>query len=359
MLFDKFLWPTGDAPDLVSGLSDSELEDLCVRKLPLSTALLRRRKLSIWSSEIYGHGRAWRSLTNWPNFLPLPISSDHGVTFGQPFEDHEKKNISRIHLTWSRWRQEKVLPGKRVIRVQHPWVAFRRFHQIEKSRHANGTLEFVDHSVPGELEMKGSLDRYLTSLESRPDFLRPTALVIHPNDVKEGIHYRLRPLGLPIFTFGNPLHPNYVDRFYCLVRNFENVSSASIGSHTFFAEELGVRAYVYGEGRRFLWNEPPSENTIERVEQVFRQGKSEDRSSRIALLDEFLGTDFVTHEQKSFVRRIFLFQLAGYLMRWGGKTFFKLVRQANRRFDWGENYRHIFTDRRRKRLSRSTRGLGK
>ena len=264
--------------------------------------------------------------------MPIPVASDHGVTFDIPFEDHERKNISRVHLTWSSWRQEKILPGKRVIRVQHPWVVFRRFQHIEKSHQANGTLEFVDHSVPGIVETNESLDLYLTSLESRPQFARPTALVVHPNDVKEGLHYRLRTLGLPMFTFGNPFHPNYVDRFYSLVRNFENVSSGSVGSHTFLAEELGVNAFVFGQGRSYLWTIPPSEQTVERVRSVFSEMRPCDRSSRAALLEEFLGTDLVTEKQRLAVGSIFLFQLAGYLIRWGGKSYLKFVRVSNRRF---------------------------
>lgn len=339
----KNVWPDEIVLDLDVGFSDAELESLCQIENNLFAKVLRTSRLAYWASEVYGFGTAWRVLTKWPNFMPLPISTDHGVTFGVAFETHELKSFGQYHLTWSRWRASRVLEGKSVIRVQHPWVMYRKKMGIKPLDRAKGTLLFVDHSAPGKENGNSSYwNHYLGEIANLPAKFEVRGLVLHPHDVKAGLHRSLRAFGYPLYTLGHFFSPAFASRFYDLVARFEFVTSASLGSHLFLAEEFGVESFLYGtplaeylgKKRRTPW----LFSEWAPIWNVLKVQPPRDSSLMKPILEDHLGTDLDPQQCQNQVRRIFLKNLFPYLSEWAinrfgiwGRKFLRTIKTTNRR----------------------------
>lgn len=253
------IWPEGLAHKETEGFSDEELELLCSERCG-------RREMHpvfqapwmFFSTEVYGHGRAIREVTGWPFYLPIPVASDHGLTHAIRLHRHEEMNPSRVHVTFSAWRA-KTEGSKKVLRLTHPWVLFRKEKGYSKLPSAKGTLLFIDHSYGNLKEERPLSWRQLMSLydDMAPE-LRPRAIMLHSNDIRKHLHLQLRDLGVPIFTAGNGQSPFFVERFYSVLRHFNFATSSTLGTQTFIAQEMGVHYFLIGRPLRHTG--PASDN---------------------------------------------------------------------------------------------------
>jgi hypothetical protein len=114
---------------------------------------------------------------------------------------------------------------------------------------ACGALVFIDHGTTEKKSREVDWEFYFSSFDELPQCLRPTAILLHSNDIENGIHLHLRQFRLPIFTLGNRFDPMFVDRFYDLVGKFKYTTSTLIGSHVFLSEEYGVQFFIHGPRR--------------------------------------------------------------------------------------------------------------
>lgn len=238
--------------DLVSlqthGLPDAVLEDLCGEAHGKSEGLGRGYAPWLFGlSELHSQGKCWRTVLGWPQWLPVPVFSDHGVHFDHEFFPQEQENGAQVHLTWSDWRVGQSLPGKVVLRTMHPWVLYRRFTQIQPQTERSGTLVFINHTRMSTEHEPYDWDKYFLELRDMDEEFRPRGIMFHANDVRKGVHKKFKQYGLPIFTAGNTSSPLFVDRFYRIVGLFKFSTSPSLGSHSFLSEEFGVNFFLSGE----------------------------------------------------------------------------------------------------------------
>lgn len=242
----KEIWPRGFDFNFENGMSDSQLEAISLRLSGKKEAGPLRSPWLFGMSESKSLGKCFRELGSIPKWLPVPFFSDHGVHLHSEFFPIEQSNESRFHLTWSKWREFEDLPGKTVMRILHPWVAYRRLRNFEKRADAAGSLVFITHSNPSTSVKRTNLQNYFSALGELPFRYRPRGIMLYFADIAKGLHLELRSSGLPVFTAGSIESPFFVDRFYNIASRFEFSTSTMLGSHSFLCEEFGVRFFLFG-----------------------------------------------------------------------------------------------------------------
>lgn len=231
----------------LAGMTDALLEELASEVRGKNEG--RKGLRSPWLhglSELYSMGKCWRVVTRWPEWLPITFMSDHGVHFDSDFYDEEKRSEACTHLTWSDWRSGQRLTGKKIFRVTHPWVLYRRFKSYTPSPTRAGTLIVANHSRMSTSHLPYDWPGFIQSMRDLGPEYEPKGILLHMNEIRKGEHLRFRQLGLPLFTAGNTSSPFFVDRFYEILANFRYCSSPSLGSHAFYSEDFGVPFFLHG-----------------------------------------------------------------------------------------------------------------
>lgn len=245
-------WPIKIRLDVDKGMSDEELEYLSSARCGKSEISAIRSPWLYGPSESAGFGKAFRSIVRWPRWLPIPFYSDHGVHLHDTFFDSEKHNDAYTHVTWSRWRNNNEATDKRVIRLTHPWVQYRRQRHYTREEGAKGTLVFVPHTRPETTSESYDWSGFLSQLSKHSAKFDPPAFMVHYHDVNKGFHKELRHLNCPIFTAGNSTSPLFIDRFYEIVKHFAYSTSPELGSSSFYSEEIGVQFFVFGKRLKII-----------------------------------------------------------------------------------------------------------
>jgi hypothetical protein len=280
---------------MINGMSDNELELVC--KPEFSGVA----PWNNWTSEIYSFGKCLRHVTNYPCVLPLFVQGDHGVGLESAFYSHEERNGTiRIHFTWHPDKEKRyaLREDKKVIRIPHPWILYRRSLGKVRSNNPKGTLVFLYHNVPG-LKWEGyDEDEYFERLKELPDKFHPIVLCQHMHDINAGLHKALRRHGLPIVTAGNTSSTRFVDRFYDLVENFAYATSQGWGSQVAYCVEIGVPYFFFGTLPQLV-NHAHEEyplGIVKRYQDEFHEACEENAKKLFGL-----PVDSVTLEQRVFV----------------------------------------------------------
>lgn len=279
------------------GMSNEQLEALCKPEV---------NQLSFpfsWTPELYSFGKCIRTLNAYPGFLPLFIYSDHGAGLHSNLYPHELNNNSNVHLTWHPEKSKRYanLKDRKILRVPHPWIGYRRKKGINKSENTSGTIVFFTHHVPGIRWEGHSTEDYFERLRNLPKEFHPIVLCLHMHDINAGHHKVLRKYGFPIVTAGNTVSYNFVDRFYELIKTFSYGTSQEWGSQVAYCIELGIPYFFFGN-RPKLINIKHKEMPIGEVVQY--QDEFHERYYKNAVkLFSYPQTE-VTLDQKAFVTKI-------------------------------------------------------
>lgn len=317
----KNVWPDFVGSIRPSGFSDSQLERLSVGTGPSKEVSFRSPWLFI-TSEIYGHGSSFRQIAGWPNWLPIPVQSDHGIDMSNEMDPRDEDGVSPIYLTWPEWRAG-IKSDKRVIRILNPLVAFRRINGIAQMPDARGTLVFIPHTKKvGKPYPAHDWEDYFHRLDGLPDELKPRAICLFHIDIRNGLHHVLRQFGLPILTAGAPSNPDYGHRFYDLISRFEFATSSFIGSQLWYCEELGVKYFLFGEPPQKVatpdevWNKlrkPWNANQLRRYQRLYSEIPPRPSAEKSRELESALFISQTVEQLRQLLRRLFLKQLISIL----------------------------------------------
>ena len=254
-----------------------------------------------WTWEVYGLGSSLKDVQGIAQRRKILTSSDHGLSFHVNPVSEEMDIPANTHVTWSLWRACLKFPdGRKVIRVQHPWIAYRKKNNILLSKNASGTLVYVPHSVPG-ITSELDVTSYVKVVSLLPESFHPLVFCLHMHDVKQSVIRAIQDEGFSVVTVGNSSHPRYVRRFYGLLKKFEFATSPDIGSQLFYAHEFGVKYFLYDPENKFqIASEYQAsvqmhQDVLERVEKTFSRDNLYDNTlEKDILVSEALGLDFGT-----------------------------------------------------------------
>lgn len=255
---------------------------------------------TFWNWEVYGLGSTLRKVLGIGWSRQLNAGSDHGVNLGTEPGEADIKLQTDLYLTWSSWRAQMSFPDNRVVvRVQHPWVPYRKIRRYHLSPKARGTIVFVPHSVPGLRYEEFNLDLFLDNLELLPAELRPLTLCLQFHDASAESALKITKAGHRCVTVGNSLSPSYADRFYALIRNFEYATSPSIGSQLFYCHELGNKYFLFDPESRFQRRLEPTPGVplpnlaiVQKIEEAFAfKNLGQNSMAKNSVVAEGLGLD--------------------------------------------------------------------
>jgi len=283
VILKNVFWPSTMGLIAHEGFDDEMLEWLCsnqIHAFDRSKGFKKSGEL-YWTQSIYSLGKCYRAWLNWPRWLPVPAFSDHGVWQSFKFGPHEIDNGAKLHLSWnSRKVANGLVADINVLKVQHPWVHYRKCNKIRMKSGAKGTLVFLPHTVDG-VDIEGDWKNFFVNLKSLDRRLWPLTLCMHMHDVRKGLHKQLRIYGFPIVTAGETLSDCFIDRFYDLITSFEYATSVVGGSELFFCEEVGVKFFIFGSSDLALVNKTRSDKPIGRIKKVGEDAVADKRKREL------------------------------------------------------------------------------
>ena len=229
--------------NVTTGMTDDELELSCEHQFTGISSW------AYWTSELYSFGKCLRFWTKYPDFLPLFIYADHGVGLLSHLLKNDLENTAEVHFTWHPMKEKryKFFSGKKVLRIIHPWISYRRKQSITRTKKHKGTLVFYSHSTCAVHWEGHDTEKYFDILRGLPDKFQPVVLCLHMHDINAGLHKKLRSHGFPIVTAGNTSSINFVDRFYDLVKSYSYATSQTWGSQVAYCVEIGIPYFFLGE----------------------------------------------------------------------------------------------------------------
>lgn len=199
------------------------------------------------SSECYGMGKYIRKYGFYPRWLPLFVSTDHGPSQRDAPTYLELSSGSPHTLFHSRrlvakWKELSKMPCDVMV---SPFVFYRRRSNINKSENARGTLAFPVHTTD-LIENDCDYEGYAKSLLVLPSEYQPVSVCIYHLDVRKGKHKIFEKYNIPVYTAGHIYDSEFVIRFYDILKNFAFTTSNHVGSYVFYAVEMGIPFFIYG-----------------------------------------------------------------------------------------------------------------
>lgn len=271
-------------------MTETELLNLC--KKP------KRGRVLYWTSEVYGFGKWLRKFAFYPKSWPLNIYFSHGVTHHDSPAPHEYDNSAPAILFFSprltaEYRNNSKKTCKNII---SPNIFYRRKYNVKKVKDAKGTIAFPCHSTP-EIDDLTDYDEYCTNLKALSKDFQPISVCLHYHDINKGLHKVFMDNGFDVLTVGSPYHPDFIERFYGIIQNYQYVTSNEIGSYAYYAVEMDIPFLLYGNPVQLFNKTDP--NFEKGSYNSFR--KSNQMAKALEIFSTFNGK--VTQTQKEFVEK--------------------------------------------------------
>lgn len=199
-------------------------------------------------TEMYSQGRIIRDYAGFPDWLPLCVCSDHGAGADVRVLNSEKENDAYAMLAFSN-RKKRLYEAecsKPCYQIPHPFVWYRRKHNITRLEDAKGTIAFPAHSS-FDVDCNFDIDRYIGFLKGLPEEMQPVSACIFSVDVLKGMHLPFMAAGIPVCTAGHISDIRFVERYYDILRRFKYSTSNIAGSYMFYSIEMGIPFSLCGE----------------------------------------------------------------------------------------------------------------
>ncbi len=213
-----------------------------------------------WPPEIYSFGRHIRDYAGYPAYLPLHVYTDHGAGMyynGIPPHELNSGAYCQFYHSPENVRAFRKLSNRPCYTMLSPFVHYRRKNGIAPAPDAHGTLAFHAHSTPN-LSAEMDLRIYMDMLRSLPDRCQPVGVMLHMHDVEKGVHSIYIKNGFPVYTAGNVADYRFAERFYEVLRHFRYATSSVPGSYMYYAVEMGVPFFLYGNSPVFYNHGDPN-----------------------------------------------------------------------------------------------------
>ncbi|WP_163339199.1 hypothetical protein [Desulfopila sp. IMCC35008] len=234
------------------GYSEDELLLLCNENATKNN----EKCYKYWVSEVYSIGRLIRDYGFYPQFLPLYVYSNHGVTFDYKdngIPEHERNNDAFCMFCYDNdnTKYYRKNTGKRCYTLFSPFVFYRRKMKIQQDADSSGTLVFPAHTTPN-ISNVSNVSKFIDDLNELPDSHQPVCVCLHYHDIVNGDYKIYLDNKIPVYTAGSPYDPIFVERLYSLLKMFKYSASNQIGTYTYYSIEMGIPFFIIGERPRLI-----------------------------------------------------------------------------------------------------------
>lgn len=199
----------------------------------------------------YGMKKALYEMVDLPNWLPASCHLEHGAV--SMFKQGKPNNyiLSNPYPVIFLSNKEQLEHCKAYPVTKPSYVLgslfprYRRFKKIEKSPTAKGSLVFTGHSTKS-IAVESDWEELIAQFKALPDIYHPLTVSIYFIDYLKGVHLPFLDAGFDVVTAGHISDPNFIDNFYDILSRFNYVVSTDVGSHLYYAIEMGIPFFIYG-----------------------------------------------------------------------------------------------------------------
>lgn len=256
----------------------------------------------------YGMKKALYEMVDMPDWLPASCHLEHGAVSmfkqGKPNTLILSNPYPVIFLSNKEQLDHcKAYPIKKPAYILGSlFPRYRRFKEIEKSPSAKGSLIFTGHSTKS-IGIKSDWDRLVAEFKALPSIYHPLTVSIYYIDYLKGAHKPFLEAGFDVVTAGHISDPSFINNFYDSLRQFNYVISTDVGSHLYYAVEMGIPFFIYGTPSSYL-NE---DKELQERGKVYKMKdlKEFDGVSQLftPTIEEIKAGINITEEQKNFVHQ--------------------------------------------------------
>jgi len=195
----------------------------------------------------YSLNRIIRLIAGFPEDRPLPCRYEHGHT---PFDDrpvNDLRSKKRLMLVYNKRRLDtwQRYSKKKAVIIGSPFAQYRRLKNLYRVEEPCGTVAFPFHST-ASVHSVFDREEYSRKLSELPSAFRPIKICVHEHDLQCGFEKIYREQGFEVLTAGVREKPDFVDKFYEILRNCKYATSNAFGSYLFYAVEMGIPFFIYG-----------------------------------------------------------------------------------------------------------------
>lgn len=198
---------------------------------------------------LYGFIQIIREYMRYPSFLPTYFTYEHGWTPLSEANGSELQRAEELMLVFNKrraeaWEKKSNIP---VAIMGAPFVHYRKIHKIEKCEEARGTVAFPSHSTE-HMDAVFDIDKYCQMLFDLPPEYHPITICLHGDDLTRNKDKFYRKYNFDVVSAGPKWVTDFsfVDNFYNILKKHKYATSNQVGSYSFYAVEMGIPFFVYG-----------------------------------------------------------------------------------------------------------------
>lgn len=287
--------------------------------------------------EMYGFGTIFRKLCLLPEWFPIKVDAQHGVSLWMIPPSHNLNAPERLVFVHSnRWVDIFRKHGRKgAVAVGSPFVSYR--HYLLRRHGSAGTpprgaIFYLSHSTFWEKASWESADlvRLLENIRSQEGSL---TVCVHFVDVLNGLAKPIYDAGFDLATAGNYFNSEFPDNFYALLHGHRTIYTNAVGSHVFYAVEASKEVkwvdlphhYVNIGYEEQVWNDCLQQRPIEDAVKRHLQNGVDDKAALEDICHSELGLN-ATPSRLRLLGLILLSNLDWYLLRKLRRLYWRLTR---------------------------------
>lgn len=203
-------------------------------------------------STLYGMDSIFKLVYKIPSYIPVAETCllEHGVNFQfSLFFDRLKESQNELIFLDNSHRVNEFQKqtGKTAYALGPLYPKYRKLKNIQPKDDRAGTLAFPSHSS-SQFDFSQGYLKYAEDLKNLPAHFHPITICLYYYDIIQGHHQIFLDKGFPVVTNGYIGDAAFVDHLYDHISSFKYVTSNHAGSYSFYALEMGIPFFLYGEG---------------------------------------------------------------------------------------------------------------
>lgn len=202
-------------------------------------------------SQYYGMDSIFKQYTSLPSYLPIHYTTflEHGITIMPDYINDKIKNSKNELVFVNTSHRKKYLKpiSNKSVEVLGPLaIHYRRMKGVKRNENPLGTLVYPSHSTH-YVDSVFNWEYYADLLLKLPDEYQPITICLYWKDFVLGREKIFLNRGFEVTTNGHIYDSKHIENTYENLRGFKYVTGNSITSAFFYAMEMGIKAFRYGE----------------------------------------------------------------------------------------------------------------
>lgn len=198
------------------------------------------------STEMYGIGYWLKKKYGLPAFIKLDNWEIlHGPPLTNEMYHRDLECTAKFLFYNSEQKNNYSKYGKKGMVVGSSFMHCRKMNNIEKNADAAGTIVFPIHSTK-EIKLIFGWSKYIEQLLALPKQFHPVSVCLYYREILNDDYKEFLNKGIDVYCSGHMCDNNFPVNFYNILKRFKYASSNMTGSYSYYAVEMGIPFFIYG-----------------------------------------------------------------------------------------------------------------